>query len=179
MKASEREAQLVTLVREYNHRVLGIAIKYAGADEAEDLTQEIWTQVFKALPSFKSRSPVEPWLLAVSFNVARKWSRSRSRWRRFRESALRHFKVEAEMGPGDPVFEEHRVTKRIWNAVESLPQLQRAVVLLRFGEGFSTSETAIAVSRTEGTVKQSLHRAVRKLRVELGDLEDFWISEEL
>src|SRR5687767_15239919 len=59
-----------TLVRVYRKRVFNIAYKFvAQFDEAEDLTQEIFVKLFRALPTFDRRASFETWLTRVSRNL--------------------------------------------------------------------------------------------------------------
>src|ERR1041385_2095878 len=59
-----------TLVRVYWKRVFNIAYKFvARFDEAEDLTQEIFVKLFRALPTFDRRASFETWLTRVSRNL--------------------------------------------------------------------------------------------------------------
>lgn len=57
----------------------------------------------------------------------------------------------------------------LWKTVNSLPELQRTVVVLRFLEDLTIAEIAERIERSPGTVKASLHRARKTLRTQLGD----------
>ncbi|HEX9641923.1 MAG TPA: sigma-70 family RNA polymerase sigma factor, partial [Candidatus Krumholzibacteria bacterium] len=57
---------------------------------------------------------------------------------------------------------------QVWSAVASLPERQRSVFVLRHQEEMSLVEIAKVLDMRLGTVKSSLHRAVRQLRAQLG-----------
>ena len=89
--------------------------------------------------------------------------------------------VQAEERCDEQEELEECVNRRVWDAVDQLPDLQRSVVKLRYRYhvGLSTRETAAAVGRAEGAVKASLHQGLNTLRSEMGDLQDHWMSGDL
>jgi RNA polymerase sigma-70 factor (ECF subfamily) len=62
------------------------------------------------------------------------------------------------------------ITERVKQAVETLPDKQKAVFTLKFYEGLSHKEIADVVGCSEGTSKANYFHAIRKLRKLLGDL---------
>ena len=58
------------IVHQYRRRVFNVAYKFVGRhDEAEDLTQEIFLKVFKALDTFDRRANFQTWLISISRNL--------------------------------------------------------------------------------------------------------------
>lgn len=176
------QERVLALTREYGPRVYAIAKRYARSPaDAEDLMQEIWTRVIEVLPRKNPDSPPGGWLTMLAANVGREWSRNRYRWTDFKERAFRFFSIEQETdraGKDRPQL-GNAAEDRVWSAVDSLPELQRNVIILRVFEGMSTAEAAHAIERSEGTVKASLHRGLQTLRAKLGDLEDLWARGDL
>ncbi|HEU4700242.1 MAG TPA: RNA polymerase sigma factor [Gemmatimonadales bacterium] len=168
MAGSELDtAELRRWMREYTPRLMAVVAAYAsGPVEAEDLLQEVWLRAHAAAPTRAAGAPVLGWLIVIALNVGRDYQR-----RLRRRTRLARLWAWAT-GPGhvqpDRSGEAHP-RSRVWQAVARLPELQRAVVMLRLVDGLSTTETAAALQRAEGTVKASLARAVERLRRELAD----------
>jgi RNA polymerase sigma-70 factor (ECF subfamily) len=171
--------QVIALSRQYGPLVYRIARRYAlGPSEVDDLTQDIWVRVIDILPRKNPASPMEGWLCVVAENVGLEHRKRIRRITRFKHM----FSFTApplDHRPPESAKVGDSTTERIWKAIDALPALQRQVVLHRVFEGLSTEETARAIQRAEGTVKASLHRALKALSAELADLEAFWSTGDL
>jgi RNA polymerase sigma-70 factor (ECF subfamily) len=171
--------QVIVLSRQYGPLVYRIARRYAFTPaEVDDLTQDIWVRVIDILPRKNPASPMEGWLCVVAANVGLEYRKRRTRAARFRQ-ALSFVMPRADNRQPEPSSVNESTSARIWRAIDALPPLQRQVLLHRVFEGLSTAETAQAIHRAEGTVKASLHRALKALGDELADLEAFWSSDDL
>jgi RNA polymerase sigma-70 factor (ECF subfamily) len=135
------------------------------ADEADDVTQEVFLKLFREHRDGGRTIAWGPWLTRVAVNACR--DRRRSRWWRWWRAAGDEIDVEGLPGrrpsPEDEaVSAEQRA--HIWRAFEHLPLRQREVFALRHVDGWSTEETADFLGVDAGTVKQHLFRAIRRLR---------------
>jgi RNA polymerase sigma-70 factor (ECF subfamily) len=139
------------------------------AEESEEVVQETFLDVLKALPGYDVDGPArfETWLYRVTAN------RCKMRWRRKRlptvewdEAGEQLAQVPDERPTHDPEEASQRAEtrRRIWRAVGCLGDLYREVVLLRYGHGFSYQEIADALSLSLGTVKSRLNAAHRQLQ---------------
>jgi RNA polymerase sigma-70 factor (ECF subfamily) len=171
--------QVIGLSRQYGPLVYRIARRYAMTPaDIDDLTQDIWVRVIDILPRKNPASPIEGWLCVVAANVGLEYRKRRGRAARFGQ-ALSFLMPLAESRQPEPSSVDESTSARIWKAIDALPSLQRQVLLHRVFEGLSTEETAQAIHRAEGTVKASLHRALKTLSTELADLEAFWSADDL
>jgi RNA polymerase sigma-70 factor (ECF subfamily) len=137
--------------------------------EAEDVTQEVFLKLHRALEDGTEAQAWEPWLTTVALNACRDRRRS-AWWRRvwqpgveLDESKLPTLRRDSEqelLGR-----EEHG---RIWTAYRALSPRQQEVFALRHLEGLSTEEVARALGMSSGSVKRHLHRAIGHLRRTLG-----------
>jgi RNA polymerase sigma-70 factor (ECF subfamily) len=168
------------LVEKYQDRVYHIALRMVGRpEEAEDVTQETFLKVYRALPNFGGRSAFYTWIFRIAVNAS--LSRLRSIGRR------RQREVPAVLGgdcdePGTVLEPESRdegpvktaqyaeSTKRVQQAIDSLSPEDRLAIVLRDYEGLSYDEIAEALSTTRAAVKSRLHRARVELAAELKDL---------
>ena len=131
--------------------------------DAEDLTQEIFLKVFRALPSFRFHGPpFTAWLFRIARNTVVDWVRARKRIREVADletldDVPSRSDVEASVLAGLDVEELYR-------ALTEVTELQREVVRLRFIAGLTLSETAALVKRSENAVKALQYSALRALR---------------
>ena len=156
-------AELSAWINTYTPRLLGVACAFArDADEAEDLLQELWIIAYRKADQRDGAMPVGAWLHAILLSIGR--TRWRRRERRARLLALWNgAAAEPQTGPA-PEMESVLERARLWREIARLPDLQRRVLLLRIVEDMSTAGAAAHLGRSEGTVKASLHHAIRSLR---------------
>ncbi|HEY4244746.1 MAG TPA: sigma-70 family RNA polymerase sigma factor [Kofleriaceae bacterium] len=131
---------------------------------AEDLVQETFVRVIRALPGWDPRGPASftTWLLTIATRVT-------LNDRRRLESAPLAEEPEAP-DRADATAERRRLGARIAAAVGDLPEAQRAVLVLREYHDLDYAEIAAALDLDEGTVKSRLSRARAALREALGDV---------
>ena len=123
--------------------------------DAHDLLQDIWLRVYRKRRTFEGRGSFFGWLLMVTRTVG-----LAAVSRRRRDPAtdeLSDIAVESRPDAG-------MLRTMMHDAVLTLPQRQREVVLLRLIDGRSTAETARLLGCAEGTVKATLHHATRRLQ---------------
>jgi RNA polymerase sigma-70 factor (ECF subfamily) len=170
------------LVGKYQDRVYNIALRMMRrAEDAEDVTQETFLKVYKALPSFGGRSAVYTWIFRIAVNAS--LSKLRSLGRRHDHEVAVQFgsrgddaeagatiePASTEAGPLESV-EVADSAARVQRAIDALSPDDRAVVVLRESEGLSYDEIADAVGSTRMAVKSRLHRARTELATKLKDL---------
>jgi RNA polymerase sigma-70 factor (ECF subfamily) len=136
---------------------------------AEDLTQDVFVGVWRALPSFRWQGSLAPWLLRCAHNrVANHW---RQTGRRPGQVPLPGDDERETDGPPLPPdlqplaeLDLRLTTAEVEAAMERLTDLQRQVIALRFGAGLSLAETAEAMSRSLNAVKNLQHHGLAALR---------------
>lgn len=166
LSASADRHDLADFIRQHTPQLLGVARAFAeGAEEAEDLLQELWIIAYQEMDRRPAGAPIRAWLHTILLNIGR--ARWRRRQRRERLMALWWNREEPTVG-ASPDIDESLDRLHLWREIAALPDLQRRVLLLRIVEGMSTASTAAALNRAEGTVKASLHRALRTLRERCG-----------
>jgi len=165
----DREA-LVPIMEHHYQRLYRIALSYLrNADDALEAVQEAFVKAFQNAAKWDQASEVGPWLTRIVINDA--IDRYRQGRRRIaREEPLEgdhngRFKVD-EPSPERRV-QSLEVAERITRALRSLPHKQRAVFVLRHYEDMSLEEISQTLNISLGTVKSSLHRALKGLRERL------------
>jgi RNA polymerase sigma-70 factor (ECF subfamily) len=153
------ETMFAELVTEYSPRLLPYVRRYAGPDaDAGDLLQELWLRAFTKRHTFDGRGSLLGWLFMIARTVGMTAVRKRTR-----EPARDESVDVVKLHDPEPAL----YPDAFRDAVLALPERQREVVLLRLIEGMSTSETARVLGCAEGTVKATLHQAMRNLRAAL------------
>ena len=149
-------ARFEDLYDRYVRRVYGFVSKRVGnRAAAEDITSAVFEQALASLPKFEWRGvPFAAWLIRIAANAVT------DHWRR---SAREVGEATAERpDAGEMDATEQRAI--LFQLVDRLPELQRRVIELRFGEEKSIREIATALQRSEGAVKQLQLRALENLR---------------
>jgi RNA polymerase sigma-70 factor, ECF subfamily len=146
------------LYHQYKRRVFGIIYRIVGAGDAEEVAQEVFVRVFRALGSFRGESALSTWIYRLSVNAALSYVAKRSRRQEVGEDALSN--VPAEPAPQtDP-----GLRSRIEDALAQLPAGYRAILVLHDVEGLSHEECAAILDCRVGTCKSQLHKARARMR---------------
>lgn len=155
-----------TIVRQHWRKVFNLAYKFVGKhDEAEDLTQDIFLKIFKALATFDRRANFQTWLISISRNLCIDHYRS---VRKERETIAREVDA-ATLSPASveisPLasLERRDLRELVRQALDHLPPALRTAVVLRDLQELSYQEIADQLGLPEGTVKSRINRG----RIEL------------
>lgn len=150
-----------TLYLQYVDRIYGLCWRLSGDRfSAEELTQETFIQVWKALRRFRGHSAFSTWLHRIAVNVA--LSERRRELRRLPHALEGGEGRQVSEAPADP-----GVSFDLERAITSLPDGARQVFVLHDVEGYKHEEVAALCHMAVGTSKAQLHRARRLLRERL------------
>jgi len=173
--AGERQAYGI-LMRRYNQRLYRVAWALTrDASEAEDVVQESWVRAFQRLAQVTDPARFRAWLTRVVVNEALHRRRQNLR----RESLT---DPEAEMMTDDDpesLAAQRELRPVLEAAVSSLPDMLRAVFVLREVEGMAVADIAESLGIQEATVKTRAFRARELLRNRLCDWSDAALPELL
>jgi RNA polymerase sigma-70 factor (ECF subfamily) len=171
------QAGFEILMRQHAPKVVGLATRLLGdRSEAEDLAQEAFLRLHRALPEFRGESSIGTWLYRTTTRLAIDHLR-REKLRRklffFRQHEDDPDPLETvsdpRSNPGRDLHTRQAMT-RLRQAMQKLSARQRTVFVLRHHEGLPLQEIATLLGLETGTVKIHLHRAVTTLRAELADV---------
>src|SRR5687767_5622556 len=140
------------------------AIVYVHED-AEDAVQEAFLRAYQALGKFRPDEPFGAWLSRIVANAALDITR-RKKIRRADE--LSEFIADKFSDPG----ESEELGRRLSDALRSLGDRARSVIVLHDVEGYTHVEIAKMLGIPEGTARSDLHHARRQLRTMLVDLKE-------
>jgi RNA polymerase sigma-70 factor (ECF subfamily) len=164
LAASGNISAFELLYERYHRRTYGLCLRMTSSQtEAEDLTQEVFIQLFRKIGSFRGESAFSTWLHRLTVNQVLMHFRRRSvKNERISEDG----EIPEQIVPGTenqarmPVLDRIGLTK----AVSELPPGYRNVFLLHDVEGYEHEEVAKILHISVGTSKSQLHKARLKLR---------------
>src|SRR5262245_56207878 len=138
------DAEFESVFEANKDAVYGFAWRMTASPEmAEDIAQDCFLQLLASPRRYQSmRGPIRPWLLGIARNLILKRWRTEGRWTLIDDE---EFSVE-------PPANDCRVDEKVAHAIQSLPPLQREVVILIEFEGLTLEETAQAVDADVGTI---------------------------
>jgi len=164
-----------TIVRLNWRKVFNVAYKFVGKhDEAEDLTQDIFLKIFKALNTFDRRANFQTWIISISRNLCIDHYRS---VRKERQTIAREVDTN-DLQPASRertpyALAEHRdLRSQLKQALETLPSTLRTAVVLRDLQELSYQEIADQLQLPEGTVKSRINRGRLELARQLKRMQD-------
>jgi RNA polymerase sigma-70 factor, ECF subfamily len=153
------EAAMRSLWAQHSAHIDAVIRRLCGdADVAADIAQEVWMQIFRALPGYRGEAQFSTWAHRIAVN------RTLNALRKIR----RLDRTEADLpddvaAPGDEV-ERGFVAESIQAAVARLAPGARAVFVLHDVEGYTHEEIAEELGITAGGSKSQLFKARAKLR---------------
>jgi RNA polymerase sigma-70 factor (ECF subfamily) len=129
--------------------------------EAEDVTQQLFASLRNRLGRYEPRAaPFSSWILRVAHNAAIDHVRAR-----------RPLLCEEVRGSDEACEESHQQSLDLREALDTLPEDQRLVIVMRFVLGLSPAEVAARIGRSEDAVHGLQHRGRRSLRAALERLD--------
>ncbi|OQX24443.1 MAG: hypothetical protein BWK80_20820 [Desulfobacteraceae bacterium IS3] len=178
-RAKEDDQRAVEeLIRRYQQKAYSIAYRMCGdAEEARDLTQEVFLRVFRELNTFKGKSSFYTWFYRILINACLDERRRRQRWKRIffpwkreqsgtedSDEAFDNYPDMKESSDPDAMLDRSQLTEKVQKTLMNLPDRQRMVFQLKVFEEMSIPEIAGVMNLAEGTVKSHLFRATCFLR---------------
>lgn len=145
------------------------------AQDAEDVTQEVFTTVYLSIDQFKGESRLSTWMYRIAVNKCQEHIRKRSRKKRF--AWLTGLDDAEQMGsapfmhPGIELENRERAAI-LMKAIATLPENQRIAFTMHKLEGISYEEIAQVMAVSLSSVESLIFRARRSLRERLKDYYD-------
>ncbi|MCU0625310.1 MAG: sigma-70 family RNA polymerase sigma factor [Gemmatimonadaceae bacterium] len=136
------------------------------ADEAADIAQEVWIQIFRALPGFRGDAQFSTWAHRIAVN------RTLNALRRARRLVGAAEELEEDTVSVEDDVDQPFLRQSLEEAMHKLPPGARTVFVLHDVEGFTHEEIAAQLGITTGGSKSQLFKARAKLRTILAPLLD-------
>lgn len=159
-RAGDREA-LAALLRSLQDPWYRMALAISGdTDEAAEATQEAAMRLLRDIASFRGESQFRTWAIGILVNVLREQRRAK---RQTNAELVAPQAVEAV----DETVQRNEQQQVLRDLLSDLPDRQREALVLRFFEELSIDEAAQVMKCAAGTVKATVHQALKSLRQRL------------
>jgi RNA polymerase sigma-70 factor (ECF subfamily) len=174
--AQHDERAFNVLVRTYEHRVFGLVFRMIGnRAEAEELSQEVFYQVFKAIGSFRGESKLSTWIYRIAVNLCK----NRAKYLKVRKTdAQVDIDDHADRAPlaeargsnvghierPDEAMEGRQLEKIVRDSILEIDPVFRECLVLRDVEELSYEEIGEITNLPAGTVKSRIFRARAQLK---------------
>jgi len=152
-------------------RVMTMTWRMLGNEaDARDASQEVFLRVYKYLGRFKQDQDFFGWLYGITVNVCRDISKKRQhhsdRFTSFDAGAdERAYEVPAEQEDAEEAFMHTQQRELIARAMATLPDKERASIVLRDIEGLTTDEVARILKSSSTTVRSQISSARKKIKI--------------
>jgi len=169
------------LVDRHGRKVFGLAYRMTGNEhDADEVVQETFLRCYKRLDSFEARSTFSTWLYRIASNCALDLLAKRKQDKtHIVESDTREDDINPEErtldyaspqpGP-ERMLLSAELRERVVSAMKRLTDVERTAFVLRHFEGRSITEIGAVLKVREEAVKNTIFRAVKKMRTELEPL---------
>lgn len=176
----KEESAYRLLVAKNHYSMISLACAIIGDAYADEVVQEAWVSVIRALPSFERRSSLKTWIMRIVSNEAK--SRLRKESRKFSledwdDGTMDDFDKQRFDSAGmwlsplrpwhhdtpEELLEEAELLECIKKILDNLPSAQKAVIFLRDIETHTLDEICNILDITESNVRVLLHRARQRL----------------
>lgn len=165
---STREAGYTAIVKKYQERLYWhIRRMVVDHDDANDVLQNVFLRVWKALDNFREDAQLFTWLYRIATNESLTLLEQKKR-----KAAVPLGAVEDRLSNSmraDQHFDPARLEWKLQLAIQQLPEKQRAVFSLRYFDEMPYAEMSRVFDTSEGALKASYHHAVKKI-------EDFMLN---
>jgi RNA polymerase sigma-70 factor (ECF subfamily) len=137
-------------------------------DDANDVTQEVFVKVWKALPDFRGDSKLFSWMYRIATNESLNHIRKMQKHKHIPYDQVAYTlesRVDSESMSGD------NIERALHTALVKLPEKQRLVFNMKYFDDLKYREIAEILGVTEGSLKASYHYAVKKIEESLKDFK--------
>ena len=174
--ASKDQGAFKALVNRYQALVINTCYHLLGnRQDAEDVAQEVFFQVYKSVKKFRQEAKISTWLYRIAVNRSLNFIRDKKRsgWLKSLSSLVEGEQQEVAEVPAsdadrpDVALEKKERNVMLQKAIDSLPGKQKAAFVLHKYEGLSYQEIAEILHRSLSSVESLIHRAKLNLQRKL------------
>ena len=157
----EKEA-FELLVELWQKPLITFAIRYIEQEtEALDAVQETWISVIKKLNKLQDPDLFVSWLFRILTNKCIDRIRKKQNVE----------KLINNVNPKSETLTSKNENEDLEQAIQKLSDEHKSIIILRFAQGLQVGQIASILNIAEGTVKSRLHRAITRLRENLGEIK--------
>ncbi|RTZ44748.1 RNA polymerase sigma factor [Candidimonas sp. SYP-B2681] len=175
--ANDDRTALQALMRRHNQRLYRVARSILRNDaDAEEVVQETFYKAYRAISRFRGDSALSTWLVRIAVNESNRRLRKINRlstWLEFSneagrdDAAINMITDEFSSSQPEPALSQVQIRNLLETRIDRLPDLFRAVFVLRAVEELSVEETSVCLGIPPATVRSRYFRARKLLRESL------------
>jgi RNA polymerase sigma-70 factor (ECF subfamily) len=181
---SGKQSAYSQLIDDYEQKVFATCISFVpNKEDAEDIAQEVFLEVFNSINKFKGNSKLSTWIYRITTNKCLEFIRKKNTKKRFAF-------MQSILGNGIPidktsyftefnhpgiVLENKERNETLFYAINQLPEVQRVVFTLHKIDGKSYKEISEIIKKSVSSVESLMFRAKKNLQKLL---ENFYKNEE-
>ncbi len=169
------ESAFRELVENYQKLVINTCLGLVhNRDDAEDVAQEVFIEVFRSVDKFRFQSKISTWLYRIAVNRSLNFIRNnkKRRWFKsfedtFRDRNAEIFNLAANPETPEQDLEKRQRTALLHEAIDTLPENQRIAFTLNKYEDLSYKEISAVMELSLSSVESLIHRAKKNLQKKL------------
>lgn len=162
------------LLKEYSQKVFNVIYKYCGDyNESEDLTLEVFTDIYRSIDTFREDSLLSTWIYRITVNKALEFLRKKNAKKRFaifgkQDSEIDILSNIPDYADTPEMRFDKEVRKRILHFyLNKLPENQKKAIILSTFEDMSYSEISKVLKKSVPAVESLIHRGKENLKKKL------------
>lgn len=172
LRAGKREAYS-RLLDEYEQRIFHTCLSFVpNKEDAEDVAQEVFVEVFRSIHKFKENSKLSTWMYRIATNKSLEFIRKKNTKKRFafiqsifgNEIPLDKTAYFTEMNHPGILLENKEKSETVFKAIHQLPEAQKIVFTLHKIDGLSYKEIAEITEKSVSSVESLMFRAKKSLQ---------------
>lgn len=172
------------LIDDYQQKVFSTCISFVpNKEDAEDIAQEVFVEVFNSIKKFKEDSKLSTWIYRIATNKSLEFIRKKNTKKRsaFLQSIMgneipsNNIKYFTEMNHPGVLLENKEKSEILFKAINQLPEDQRVVFTLSKIDGKSYQEIADITKKSLSSVESLMFRAKKNLQILL---ENFYKNDK-
>lgn len=150
------------LVKKYQERLYWhVRRMVIDHDDADDLVQDIFVKVWKALHNFREDAKLYTWMYRIATNECITFLNKKKK-----KIFIAWVDVEGELSrklETDPLFDGDKIQRKLQQAVLTLPEKQRLVFHMKYYDEMKYEDMSEILGTSVGALKASYHHAVKKI----------------
>lgn len=157
IRKEQYDLAIESIVRSYSKMLFAHVVRMVKDEaSAQDVLQNTMMKAWKGLAGFRQDAKLGTWLYRIASNEAINHLRKNKR-------VVYHEIQEYQLGVADPELDGKQVEALLYAAMDTLPDKQRQVFVLRYFDEMKYQEMSVMLGTSEGALKASYHHAVRKI----------------
>lgn len=160
------EQSFAIMYERYADKVYNTALSYTkSAEDAEEVTQDVFVKIHKNASSFKRESSLNTWIYRIAVNTSLNYLKKRNRFTLFKSNLSTSSSIDFEH-PG-VLLENKENAVALYKAMDCLPENQKTAFILSFIEDLPRKEVAAIMEISLKAVESLLQRAKINMRADL------------